>query len=320
MIIRIRPLTMNRSIFFKNLTEVILIFFAIFLFVNPLLGQSDILRIATYNILNFPGSTGNDRLDDFRKAINAFDPDIVVVQELLSESGQQLFLSNVLNHNNPGLFDATPFVNGPDTDNGLFYKKSLINFVFSQQISTALRDISEYVLSFNDQEFRIYSLHLKASSGGTNEAKRLAEATILRNYLNTLPSGSDFIVAGDFNIYNASEQAFIRLTADQIDNDGKLFDPIDTIGNWHNNANFASVHTQSPRTLQFGGGANGGMDDRFDMLLVSDSVLESGGILILKDSYTAFGNDGKHFNLSIVTGTNEAVPDSIADALHQCNL
>ena len=63
------------------------------------------------------------------------------------------------------------------------------------------------------------------------------------------------------------------LTGDSGDNDGRLFDPIDRIGHWHNNSSYADVHTQSTRTTQFGGGANGGMDDRFDWLFVSEAIL-----------------------------------------------
>ncbi|MCH6573843.1 MAG: hypothetical protein IH795_01365, partial [Bacteroidetes bacterium] len=51
--------------------------------------------------------------------------------------------------------------------------------------------------------------------------------------------------------------------------------------NWHNNFSFVEIHTQSPRTRQFGGGANGGMDDRFDMILTSQSINDEGVLLIL---------------------------------------
>ncbi len=300
----------------KTLTQKLSIFFVLCLIANPIHAQRDTLRIVTYNLLNFPGSTGNDRVDDFRMVINSFNPDILIVQELISESGQQTFLSEVLNFSQSDLYAAVPFINGMDTDNSLFYKQNKINFISNQQISTALRDISEYVLENSGVEFRIYSLHLKASLGSENEVKRLNEVTILRNYLNNLSPYSNFIVTGDFNIYNAAEPAFIWLIEDQKDNGGRLFDPLDMIGNWHNNGAFAAIHTQSTRTLQFGGGASGGLDDRFDMLLVSDSVLEDGGMFILKNTYTAFGNDGNHFNLAINNGNNSSVPDSIADALH----
>lgn len=37
---------------------------------------------------------------------------------------------------------------------------------------------------------------------------------------------------------------------------------------------------------------------------------------MLPATYCAMGNDGLHFNQAINDGTNEAVPDSVADALH----
>ena len=60
--------------------------------------QVDTLRIATYNILNFPGSTGAARITHFRTVVDSINPDILVVQELLSESGQTTFLNDVMNH------------------------------------------------------------------------------------------------------------------------------------------------------------------------------------------------------------------------------
>jgi hypothetical protein len=96
-----------------------------------------------------------------------------------------------------------------------------------------------------------------------------------------------------------------------------LFDPLNASGNWHENSAYASVHTQSTRVEQLpDGGAGGGLDDRFDMILCSASLLDSAGFLLLSDSYTSCGNDGAHFNLSVNYGTNSAVPQSIADALY----
>ena len=171
-------------------------------------------------------------------------------------------------------------------------------------------------------EFNIYGVHFKASSGSSNAQQRLTEATILRQHLNSV-SGSYFIVAGDFNIYSNSastEPAFNMLTGESDNNGGRLFDPIDRIGNWHNNSSFSDVHTQSPRTTSFGGGANGGMDDRFDWLFVSESILNNQSRMVyIDDSYTAFGNDGNHFNDAINSGNNFSVSEQIADALHDAS-
>jgi hypothetical protein len=155
---------------------------------------------------------------------------------------------------------------------------------------------------------------LKASQGSQNEQQRLAEVQALRQVTDNLPPGTDYIVCGDFNIYYSNEPAFQELL--NPSNTGYVLDPIDTPGDWHNNNSFAPIHTQSPRTRQFGGGANGGMDDRFDMILVSQSVSDSGGIQYINSSYLSYGNDGFHFNDSINAPPNLAVSQEVADALH----
>ncbi len=278
-------------------------------------GQSfDTLRIATYNILNYPGSTSATRNPEFRKVIHTLSPDLLVVQELVSAAGQNEFLTNVLNLYTPDLYTAAPFNDGPDTDNGLFYKPSKWEFISATYIPTALRDIAEYIVRpvNSAQQLRIYSLHLKASSGSTNEQARLQEATILRNHLDSLPAGTSFIIVGDFNIYSSSEPAFQKLIGAGINPSGQSFDPLNLTGTWSGNAAFAPYHTQSTRVRSFGGGSTGGLDDRFDMILTSSTMANR----IISPTYTAYGNDGNHFNDSINRLPNAAVADSVANALH----
>ena len=128
------------------------------------------------------------------------------------------------------------------------------------------------------------------------------------------------------------------LTGVSDNNNGRLFDPIDRIGHWHNNSSYSDVHTQSPRTSSFGGGANGGMDDRFDWLFVSQSILdESSSMYYVDGTYWAFGNDGNHFtnvtnesgisnfglSLGVVASdyNNDGYPDTIEiqEASDPCN-
>lgn len=278
-------------------------------------GQSyDTLRLATYNILNYPGSTSATRNPEFRKVIHTLSPDLLVVQELTSAAGQDEFLTNVLNAYIPNLYAAAPFHDGPDTDNGLFYKPSKWEFVSASYIPTALRDIAEYVVRplHSTQQIRIYSVHLKASSGSTNEQARLQEVTILRNHLDSLPAGTPFLIVGDFNIYSSTEPAFQKLVTAGANPSGQSFDPLNLNGTWSSNVSFAPYHTQSPRVRSFGGGSTGGLDDRFDMILTSSTMAGS----IITTTYVAYGNDGNHFNDSINRLPNTAVPDSVANALH----
>lgn len=279
------------------------IFHCILLLVSTSNAQVDTLRICTYNILNFPGNTAQNRLDDFRLIINEIDPDILVVQELLSETGSIMFLDSVMNYDGSE-FLATPFINGPDTDNGVFYRSDL-ELLANNRLATSLRDIAEYQFKYNKVEFKIYSLHLKASQNSENENRRLAEVRVLKNNLKE----TNVLVMGDFNIYTSSEPAWTELTGDST-----LLDPVSMPGNWHNNASFAAIHTQSTRTTQFGGGATGGLDDRFDLILVSRDIFNrTNKLRILSESYTAFGNDGAHFNQAINDG------DDISQALHQAS-
>jgi hypothetical protein len=230
----------------------------------------------------------------------------------------------------PDAWSSAPFTSqSAQQDIALFYHHDDFTFVSTSTINTAqssgTRDVIEWVMAHTQSgiEFNVYGAHFKASSGGSNAAERLEEATILRSYLNELPENSQLIVGGDFNIYSnnsSSEPAFDMLTGSGDDNDGQLFDPVDRIGHWHNNSSYADVHTQSPRTSNFGGGATGGMDDRFDWLFVSDGILDDlSDMRYVEDTYWAVGNDGNHFNDAINDGNNTSVSDEIADALHDAS-
>ncbi|MBI5475231.1 MAG: hypothetical protein HY964_00675 [Ignavibacteriales bacterium] len=272
----------------------------------------DTLKIVSYNLLNYPND--NTTRDPFmRRVIHSVKPDILVVQEMTSSSGVTAFLNNVLNYYQAGLYTTIAFHDGPDTDNHIFLKTGKASVVSAGYITTALRDIAEYVvrLTSSNDTVRLYSLHLKASTGF--ETDRLAEATILRNHLNSLPAGTKFMVMGDYNIYTSTEPAFQKLISSETDNDGRCKDPINAVGDWNNNATFKLIHTQSPRVRAFGGGSTGGMDDRFDIILTSYSSLDNNTIV---SSYKAYGNDGNHFNDSINRLPNSAVPDSVANGLH----
>jgi len=277
----------------------------------------DTLKIMTYNLLNYPGTDTTTRNPYFRTIMQAVNPDILVVQEVTSHAGVNGFLNNVLNSVYPSTFSAGTFIDGNDTDNAIFYKSSKINFISNKPIQTELRNISEFKLyhTASAETLRVYSVHLKASSGSANEAQRARETDSLRKITNALPDGKNFIVVGDFNIYSSAESAYQKLLQDDLDNDGHFIDPITMTGTW-NNSLYAQYHTQSPRLRSFGGGATGGLDDRFDMILYSRTVSEFGGISFITGSLVTYGNDGNHYNDSINSIPNSAVSQGIADALH----
>ena len=281
----------------------------------------------TYNILNYEDE--NNREDDYALILDFTQPDLIVAQEIIGQTGYSHFQSDVLDVVDPNGWSSAPFTNQTaQQDIALYYKHDIFTFVSTSVVYTAqssgTRDVIQWIMLHNlsGLEFNIYGVHLKASSGSSNANQRLQETTILRNHLNELAANS-FIVAGDFNIYSnnsSSEPAFDMLTGVSDNNNGRLFDPIDRIGHWHNNSSYSDVHTQSPRTSSFGGGANGGMDDRFDWLFVSQSILdETSSMYYVDGTYCAFGNDGNHFNDAINDGTNNSVSAEMADALHDAS-
>lgn len=289
------------------------------LFLLP--SYSEAIRIATWNLLNYPGSTGITRDEYFRKVIDQLGLDALVVQEISSYSGVNEFLGNVMNYSKPGAYESAPFFNGPDTDNALFYRKAILSLYSRQQIPTSLRDISEYLLEIKEGAgkgviFRIYSVHLKSGSSSSDKLKRAEEATILRNYLNGLPPNTPFIICGDMNLESSNEAAFEILTGNQADNDGRTKDPINKLGVWNDNSDFSKIHTQSTRATQFGGGASGGLDDRFDLILISYALESGTELTYMKDTYFSFGNDGQHFNKAINDGSNSLINSDTANALY----
>ena len=214
------------------------VLFFFFFAVHAIFAQPDTLRIATYNLLFFPEKLANERIPEYRRVMRAMDPDILVVQELSSDAGLQLFLNDVLNAGQPNTYRAAPYNEYEFNDNGLFYKHDKVIFTKVNHIQTDLRDISEYILYANSVRFLLYSLHLKAGSLDYNADRRLSECVTLRKRLNALPAGTYFMAAGDYNMYSSSEPGFIKLTEKQQGNNGDLHDPINQLGPWHENRLF----------------------------------------------------------------------------------
>ncbi len=48
----------------------------------------------------------------------------------------------------------------------------------------------------------------------------------------------------------------------------RFYDPINRVGDWHNNPSYADIHTQSTHTVYNNCASTGGMDDRFDFIMV----------------------------------------------------
>jgi len=286
----------------------------------PAMSQTDTATVMYYNILNFPGTTP-ERIVHFRNINQYVKPDLLLVNELLSDAGAALLLEEGLNVFGESKYQKAEFIDGPDTDNMLFYNSDMFTLYSQDTIQTALRLIREYVLYYNISPgvtdtvfFYLYSAHLKAGNTSTDRDKRLAEVLRFKEHVNSMPNIENLIIGGDFNLYSSTETAYSTLL-----NEG-LYPLNDVLGagNWHDDPVFASIHTQSTRTVQFGGGATGGLDDRFDFMLFTDDLLNgTNNITYMPGSYIPVGNDGLHLNVSLIDSpVNTTVPDSVLQALY----
>lgn len=283
--------------------------------ISSLMAQDTILFMS-YNLLNYPGTDASTRNGYYKTITEAVKPDILVVQEITSQIGVDGFLVNVLKTFSPN-YNKGAFLDGPDSDNAIFYDSTKFDYLSNTPYSTELRTINLFQVRHKvtrDTLF-IFSVHLKASTGATNEAQRGREVDVLRGVTNSWPAGRNFLVCGDFNIYTSAEAAYQKLKAVTAGTQGHFIDPIVMSGSF-NQSQYAIHHTQSPRTRQFGGGSTGGMDDRFDMILFSQAISDTGGIEYVRNSNTAYGNDGQHYNDSINRPPNTAVGQTIANAIH----
>lgn len=294
------------------------------------------VRVVSYNLLNFPNGRTDcgssnvnlpNRSDTLRKIMQYLQPDIFVGCEIQTEAGCDSVLNRALNVFGTTHYQRAQWVNnsfGGDLQNMLFYNAAKLTLKEQRIVQTSPRDISHYILYVKDNTLpqhhdtcfiEVFMCHLKAGSTSSDLSDRAAQTQLLRSVLDTRPAGRHLFVCGDLNTYRSSEVGYQNLVSG-----GTTFlkDPLNMPGNWTTNSSFAAIHTQSPRASgSTDCGVTGGLDDRFDHIIVSQNVLNGANLLQYNaNSYKAIGNDGNHYNQSILAGTNSQYPDSVVRALY----
>ena len=269
-------------------------------------GQAADIRIVAYNTLNRP----NDGVEDSwfttvfgaiaEESVNgiAKRPDIVAVSE--TDTGSSARLVDVLNN----LYGVSSYqvitssYDGAGDRTGVVYDSSTLTL----QGWSDLTEIGTHPIvraqfrpvtqASPDSEFYVYAVHLKSGASASDKASRAVEAGNLRGNADALGEGKHIIYAGDFNMLGSSEGAWTNMVAA---GNGQAFDAAESPGEWRDNEDFKSLHSQDSR---------GPMDDRFDLQFVSGECLDGQGFEYLLGSYHVFGNNGTHtLNGSISTGS-----------------
>ncbi len=304
----------------------------------------DTLSVMAYNLLFYGANFGNcdnntnglNDKDGYLKTItDHVEPDILLVNEL-GASGiySDRILISVLNTDGEDRYERAQVQNNGFSSivNQLFYNSEKLGLAGQYAVSEDLnsnnlvRVIDVYRLYHKDTNllptddttfFTVVAAHLKAGSTNSDEADRALATEALMDDLSSGAAGY-VIMGGDLNLKSSNEDAYEELLSDNY-GDHRFYDPISSPGTWNNASVFAPVHTQSTRLSNTNGGcfSGGGMDDRFDFLLMSGQVInDTGKVSYVQDSYTALGQDGLHFNQEINDGSNNSVPASVLSALY----
>lgn len=308
-------------------------------FLQYSLSAQDTLTVMHYNLLNYGlpvyGCDGiNNDPDDkdsyLRTILMDLNPDIFTVNELRTESYDSSpadrILDNVLNIHFNSTYLRANITNlaGSHIINMLYYNSNMFT-LYAHDVIPAYRDINVYKLYYNslslssgqDTAFLTCIVtHLKSSTGSDNEATRAQMTAAIMEYIESNNMNGNVLMMGDFNIYSDQEQAFQNLI-NPGNQEIKFYDPIEQAGNWHNNADYANVHTQSTHVTYNDCASTGGMDDRFDFILIDKSLKDNlSHFTYVTESYVALGNDGTCFNEALLSCENSDLSNDLVDALY----
>jgi hypothetical protein len=296
----------------------------------------DTVTVMTYNLMNFGNNTSycttdNNNLSlkrDYLKTISHYVmPDLLGVNEVAGhDTGMIRFIvDSILNTDGVTCYKHILRYNssGSDIISSFYYNSNKFKFYNSNFLQTDLRDIIMLTLYYNSPDvanhdtafIRFIDAHLKAGSTGSDEDSRASETTVLMNYLNSLGTLNNSLVMGDFNVQSSSEQCFQNLI-NYTNQNIRFYDPVNQLGTWHDNPAMTKYQTQAAQVISNNCTAGGGLDDRFDFILASFSVMNNlQKVNYVTNSYKVIGQDGNHLNKSVDNPANYSVPANVLTAL-----
>lgn len=288
-----------------------------------LFAQADTINFVQYNLLKYsdasciPLTTKNNRL---KLIFNYLKPDILTVNEMApNNTAVNSLLNNALVFN-PNM-KATTYSNSTNSDvvNMLYYNSNKLGYISHSVIKGNIRDIDVYRLFHkgitkpgDTLDFYCISAHLKASQGNANALERANAAADINTWVAQHPQVLRYMVSGDFNLYSSTEPAFQTLLE-------RFVDPTDQTDGWQG-IQYAAIHTQSPSDGTDPCSVEGGMDDRFDFIMLSPSIYSAAeAISYAPESYRAVGNNGASYNKSLNCVNNYSVPYGVCTTLRNAS-
>jgi endonuclease/exonuclease/phosphatase family metal-dependent hydrolase len=196
--------------------------------------EAETIKIATYNVGNlfdsvddgneYPeydpaGPFGWDRSMADTKAANiarvltALKADIVCLQEVESRRALDLLLNQLKSNGNPYPYSAIADLEDTAVRCAVI---STCPITDRKEVSPGgnLRSILQVTVHYDHRPLVLFINHWKSKQGP--ESRRVAYARALKNAIDRLPPGADYIVAGDFN---SNYDEFITLPGERSLND-----------------------------------------------------------------------------------------------------
>ena len=307
-------------------------FLLLILFVNVNFGQTRI-KAMMYNVLNYSDSEVSRNKTPFLSTIlDEVKPDLFMVCEMIDEIGSNYLFENSIIPFNEN-FQKAPFEENQSGSYSLqqmvYYNTEKLILEETRVITADTRDINQYTFKINTENgntnpitIEVFVTHLKASTGSSNRQRRLNSIQSFVSYTNNIADDSYVLFAGDLNFYTSNEEGYQHLIDDRnpiviidpIDRPTPNFpdDGIDYYENYNstyfwNNSSFRDIHSQSTRTSNIGfiddSGSTGGLDDRFDFIMMSKNFNTSTSLYYVNDSYKVVGNNGNCYN-SFISNPN----------------
>ncbi len=305
--------------------------------------SQEIATFVSYNLLNYRNetsyctSTNNPSAAKeayFKTIFSYLQPDLLACNEVgANPTNAVKILDRCLNVDGETKYQMANFssTSGSSLANAFYYNQEMFtmysydkveNEVGGQQI---VRLINVYTLYYNNTNLplgadttflTVFIAHFKAGNSSSDKADRTEAAKAVMQYVEDESITGNYIISGDFNTYTSTEGAIQNLI-DPVNQAVKFVDPVNRMGDWNNNSAYADVHSQSTHYTSNGCASGGGLDDRFDFILVSQSIKDDLNYMdYVSNSYKAVANDGNHFNQSINQGSNTSVPANVLDAIY----
>jgi endonuclease/exonuclease/phosphatase family metal-dependent hydrolase len=304
------------------------------LVISRILFAGDTIRVMQYNLLYYDKNTGwcnstNNNVDSkdgyLRDITGSYKPDVFTVNEINgSPTSVQRLLDNVLNVNGQNFYKRANYT-GSYLVNMLYYNSLKLALKSQLYIMTSPRITDVYQLYYKSNDLATGDTifltcivtHLKAGNTSSDQQERAVAAQQIMSFVENQNLRGNILLMGDFNVYYASEtafHAFITETSSGV----RFYDPVNAIGSWQNNPSYASYHTQSTHINDDNTCASGGgMDDRFDFILTTKSIIDGSlNLRYVEDTYWAYGQDGNRFNQSLISPPNYSLPSNIINSLY----